>query len=50
MDLFRQFNKISEQMQSKLEQIRDANKHPQLKGIQFEATFGVFLNYIYPKL
>jgi hypothetical protein len=49
MDLFHQFNKISEQMQSKLQQIRDANRHPQLKGIQFEKVFRKFLEAYLPK-
>ena len=36
-------------MQSDLEQIREANKHPQLKGTQFEGIFRDFLKIYLPK-
>jgi len=50
MDLSHQFSKISEQMNTDLERIRDANRqNPDLKGIQFEEIFRKFLRLYLPK-
>jgi hypothetical protein len=50
MDLSYQFNKISQQMNTDLEQIRDAYKQSSdLRGTQFEETFRKFLRLYLPR-